>query len=240
LQGQLKKIDLGTFTVDDNLQVKAVKGLRELKAEALSLNAQMAALTASGRKDLGAVQEFNRIKKAMDELRPVVQQRVKDFNAVRAAIDALPTENTFKQPTIKIVAGDAAKDAKEEIKKLAEQVGVVAEAFAPRQRQRDAAGAHPRRRVPLYDSIRKLAEAHRGEVSDTTNDLARMLKALGDIDAVSIELTRRKLGGVVPDVAPVKVTAIIDRFTVPDRDEDRGAGGLRPSKLSDSLRQRRG
>lgn len=238
LQGQLKKIDLGSITVDDNLQVKRVKGLRELKAEATALNEQMAAL--GGRKDLGAVQEFVRIKKAMDDLRPTVQQRIKDFNDVKRAIDALPTENTFKQPTIKITAGDPTKETKDALKALADQVKVVQEAFARVNGSATLQAAIIAKAIPLYDQIRKLAQAHKGEVSDATNDLAKMLRTLGDIDAVSIELTRRKLGGIAPenlDVPKAHVIGILDRIEMP-----KAAAKLEvpaefdAAQLSDSLR----
>jgi hypothetical protein len=233
LQGALKKIDLGTFTVDDNLQVKAVKGLRELKAEAIELNAQMAAL--GNRKDFAAVQDFNRIKKAMDELRPVVLQRIKDFNAIREAINKLPTENTFKQPVITVTT--STKDAENAIRALADQVNVVRDAITQAGLSSEQQARILAKAIPLYDQIAKLAKSHAGEVSDTTNDLARMLKTLTDIDAVSIALTRRSLGGVVPDVAPVKITGIIDKVVLAAPDKLTVPVGLDETIFHNSIRQ---
>jgi hypothetical protein len=210
LVSQLQRIDFGTVTLDENLNVKTIKGLKDLRTEVASLEAQLQAL--GSRRDFAAVQEFNRLNAELKKLKPELNQRQEDFDKIRAALQALPTVTTFKQPVITITA--KTQDAEDAVKELAAQVNVIRDAFDRSAGNADLQNAAVAKAIPLYDELARLSKIHGNTVSETSNELAAMLRTLTDIDAVSIELTRRKLGGTVPDVGPVRLTGIIDKVLV--------------------------
>lgn len=219
LENQLKQIFTGSVTVDpSNLTVKTVKGLQQLEAEAAEANAAISAL--GNRKDFAAVQEFNKWQKVLKDIGPDLKQRRDDFAKVKAAMDALPTVRDFKQPVIAVKA-EGIKSTEDQIRELAKQVDVVKEAFTHVNGNAALQNAIIAKALPLYDAIARLSKAQGNNVSDTANDLARMLKTLGAIDTVTIELERRKLGGVVPDVEKAKIegTFVVDKIEVPKTPE---------------------
>ena len=219
LQKQLQKLQVGSIQIDDQGVARFKGGLVDLQQQVDTLKDDIKA--AFGRGDLFSPKGVNALQRQLDTLEPTLAERQREFERLANTIKNLPTlprELTGAKP-IKITA--SVPDSAKEIKALADQVNVVRDAFARVNGNAALQNAIIAKALPLYDAIARLSKAQGNNVSDTANDLARMLKTLGAIDTVTIELERRKLGGVVPDAEKAKIegTFVVDKIEVPKTPE---------------------
>jgi hypothetical protein len=238
LQKRLQDIQIGTIEIDETGIARFKGGLLELQQQAATLKQQIR--DAFSRGNLYGANGVSALTRQLEAMTPTLDQQQRSFNSIANLIRNFPQLPRDIVPTKPIVieSGAAIKAQTDLMRALSEQVGVVQEAFARVNGDAQLQAQIITKAIPLYDRVAGLAAEQKGAVTETANELARMLRTLGDIGAVQIELTRRKLGGVMPVIdKPILVTASIDRVTVPAATRITIPAEFDPRELSDGIRR---
>jgi hypothetical protein len=230
IQRQLRDVEQGVLELNQATgRVELSGGIRDLESRANAAREAIRLLNAENQKAASydpktglqkpGTGPFSAIiaqnQAILRQLEPQIQEAKRKQKVLTDLLlnpPTLPREITGL-PGVQVTSG--AQDAEQAVRALAEQVEVVAEAFTRVNGNAALQANIIAKAVPLYERIAGMSQAQGAAVTETANELARMLRTLGAIDAIQIEVTRRKLGGVVPDVAPVKITGIIDKVELP-------------------------
>ena len=224
IQKELQKINEGVLTFNEATgKVARTGGLPSMIAELDKLKASAGSdlqrtLVKVFSFGIGGLEErmvpaTKRIEE-LERLIPLAKAKQKAFS--EALLNPPAALKEIKGlPTVNVTAG--IKDAEKAIRDLAEQVRVVQDAFLAVNGDAGRQAQILQRAIPLYDAIRQAAQAHAGEVSEAANALHKMLTDLTNIDAISVELSRRKFGGILTQaeggilVPRAKITDLKDR-----------------------------